>query len=153
MRFHWEVSSSRIGQGKRWILTDKAGEFRKWYAGFVYVMDWENDGYRIKNYRNPDGSLKSRPQNIQYMFLEGVTWGKVGAGATSFRWRPPGYGFNDAAPAIFGPGVFDLLPELNSSLGKQLVEVKGSTLNVQTGMVAELPIVKVDQRQGEVLRS
>jgi SAM-dependent methyltransferase len=153
MRFHWEVSADRVGHGKRWVLTDKAGEFRKWYAGFIYVMDWENDGYRIKNYRNPDGSLKSRPQNVQYMFREGVTWGKVGAGATSFRWRPAGYGFNDAAPAIFGPGAFDLLAQLNSDIGRQLVEVKGSTLNVQTGMVAELPIVEVQAELADRLRS
>lgn len=153
MRFHWEVSAERIGRGKRWVLTDKAGEFRKWYAGFIYVMDWENDGYRIKNYRNPDGSLKSRPQNVQYMFREGVTWGKVGTGATSFRWRPEGHGFNDAAPAIFGSGAFDLLAQLNSDIGRQLVEVKGSTLNVQTGMVAELPIVECDLDTAGSLRS
>lgn len=144
MKFFWEVSQSRVGRGQRWVLTDKAGEFRKWYAGFVYVMDWENDGRRIKNYRNPDGSLKSRPQNIQYMFREGVTWGKIGAGAASFRWRPEGYGFNDAAPAIFGDGAFDLLAQLNSDIGRRLVEVKGSTVNVQTGMVAELPIVPLE---------
>lgn len=153
MRFHWEVSAKRVGRGKRWVLTDKAGEFRKWYAGFIYVMDWENDGYRIKNYRNPDGSLKSRPQNVQYMFREGVTWGKVGAGATSFRWRPEGHGFNDAAPAIFGSGAFDLLAQLNSHVGRQLVEVKGSTMNVQTGMVAELPIVEFDSDTAGSLRS
>ncbi|WP_454084194.1 BREX-1 system adenine-specific DNA-methyltransferase PglX [Georgenia sp. Marseille-Q6866] len=145
MKFSWEVSASRIGPGRRWVLTDKAGEFRKWYAGFVYVMDWENDGRRIKNYRNPDGSLKSRPQNVQFMFREGVTWGKIGAGAASFRWRPEGYGFNDAAPAIFGAGAFDLLAQLNSNVGRRLVEVKGSTVNVQTGMVAELPIVPLEE--------
>jgi len=153
MRFHWEVSSDRIGPGKRWLLTDKAGEFRKWYAGFIYVMDWEDDGLRIRNYRNPDGSLKSRPQNIQYMFREGVTWGKIGAGAASFRWRPEGYGFNDAAPAIFGDGAFDLLAQLNSSIGKRLVEIKGSTVNVQTGMVAELPIVELGVSDLESARS
>ncbi|MET3933750.1 BREX-1 system adenine-specific DNA-methyltransferase PglX [Arthrobacter sp. OAP107] len=153
MRLHWEVSAERIGRDKRWVLTDKAGEFRKWYAGFTYVMDWEDDGFRIKNYRNPDGSLKSRPQNIQFMFEEGVTWGKIGSGATSFRWRPKGYGFNDAAPAIFGPGAFDLLAQLNSNVGKCLVEIKGSTLNVQTGMVADLPIVQTSPDATESART
>ena len=153
MRFHWEVNLRNIGRGRRWILTDKAGEFRKWYAGFIYVMDWENDGRRIKNYRNPDGSLKSRPQNIQYLFLEGITWGKVGAGATSFRWRPAGHGFNDAAPAIFGDGVFDLLAQLNTNVNKRLVEIKGSTVNVQTGMIAELPIIGTSQDESRRLRS
>jgi hypothetical protein len=115
-------------------------------------MDWEDDGHRIKNYRNPDGSLKSRPQNIQYMFREGVTWGKIGAGAASFRWRPEGYGFNDAAPAIFGSDAFDLLAELNSDIGRRLVEIKGSTVNVQTGMVAELPIVELSPGERDHMR-
>ncbi|MBX7135694.1 MAG: BREX-1 system adenine-specific DNA-methyltransferase PglX [Fimbriimonadaceae bacterium] len=152
MRFHWEVSAQKIGRERRWVLTDKAGEFRKWYAGFIYVMDWEDNGRRIKNYRNPDGSLKSRPQNIQYLFREGVTWGKVGAGATSFRWRPEGYAFNDAAPAIFGEGSFDLLAQLNSDVSKQLVEIKGSTVNVQTGMVAELPIIDMSPEDSQAMR-
>ena len=80
MRLFWEVPNINIGRDKRWILTDKAGGYRKWYFGCTYLMDWENDGYRIKNYRNADGSLRSRPQNTQFLFLPGISWGKIGSG-------------------------------------------------------------------------
>ena len=139
MRLHWEVGRRGVGRSKKWLLTDKAGEFRKWYAGCSYVMDWEDDGRRIRNHINPDGSLKSRPQNTQFMFREGVTWGKVGSGETSFRWRPAGFGFNDAAPAIFGDHPFGLLGPLNSATATLLLAATGSTLNVQTGMIVDLP--------------
>ncbi|HCL4192052.1 TPA: hypothetical protein N2C63_006354, partial [Pseudomonas aeruginosa] len=83
LRQTWEVSKNNISKSKRWVLTDKAGDFRKWYMGPIHLMDWEDDGYRIKNYRNEDGSLRSRPQNTQYLFLEGVSWGKIGSGMPS----------------------------------------------------------------------
>ncbi|MCA9565410.1 MAG: hypothetical protein KC561_18055, partial [Myxococcales bacterium] len=139
LRLYWEVDRRKIGVSEKWLLTDKAGEFRKWYAGCSYVMDWEDDGRRIRNHTNPDGSLKSRPQNTQFMLKEGVAWGKVGSGDTSFRWRPQGFGFNDAAPAIFGPHPFRLLGPLNSATATQVLSATGSTLNVQTGMIADLP--------------
>ena len=144
LRLHWEVDRRRVGTSNKWVLTDKAGEFRKWYAGCSYVMDWEDDGYRIRHHTNPDGSLKSRPQNTQFMFREGVTWGKVGSGETSFRWRPQGLGFNDAAPTLFGPNPFRLLGPLNSATATLILSATGSTLNVQTGMVADLPFGDVD---------
>ncbi|MBO0981601.1 BREX-1 system adenine-specific DNA-methyltransferase PglX [Microbacterium sp. SD291] len=153
LRLHWEVERRKIGESKKWVLTDKAGEFRKWYAGCSYVMDWGNDGYRIRNHTNPDGSLKSRPQNTQFMFREGVAWGKVGSGETSFRWRPQGFGFNDAAPTIFGRDPFRLLGPLNSATATLVLSATGSTLNVQTGMIADLPFGDVESPDASQLAS
>ena len=147
MRMFWEVAASRISASSRWILTDKAGDFRRWYMGFAYLMDWEDDGIRIKNYRNPDGSLRSRPQNTQYLFQEGVTWGKVGSGTLSFRWRPSGYGFNDAAPTLFGRNVFDQLGPLNSVVTRLLLTIRGGTLNTTVGVIQELPNLVNHQTQ------
>lgn len=141
LKMHWEVAANSIGKEKRWILTDKAGAYRKWYLGPIYVMDWENDGYRIKNYRNDDGSLRSRPQNLQYLFKRGISWGKVGSGVTSFRLREEGYGFNDAAPTLFGNNEFPLLGVLNSKIFTELLKIRGETLNVTCGVLEELPLL------------
>lgn len=151
LKLFWEVSMEKIGIDKRWVFTDKAGNFKKWYMGFSYVMDWENNGFRIKNYRNPDGSLKSRPQNLQYLFKEGVTWGKIGAGKPSFRWRPSGYAFNDAAPTIFGENSYLLLGLLNSKLYAELLKIQGETLNLATGIVGNLPILKLSDLESSNL--
>jgi len=144
MKMTWEVSRSNIGKNKRWVYTDKAGEARRWYLGATFLMDWEDDGQRIKNYRNEDGSLRSRPQNIQFLFKEGVTWGKVGTAAPAFRWRSEGYAFNDAAPTIFGEDSFDLLGQLNSVVMREVIKLKGDTMNLTTGIISELPLIKLD---------
>lgn len=141
MRLFWEVPTEHIGRDKRWILTDKAGGYRKWYLGCTYLMDWEDDGKRIKNYRNPDGTLRSRPQNTQFLFQPGISWGKIGSGASSFRYRERGYGFNDAAPTLFGEDMLPLLAALNTSIYKKLLEIRGSTLNMTCGVIEELPIL------------
>jgi type II restriction/modification system DNA methylase subunit YeeA len=139
MKMVWEVPASSIGRDKRWIRTDKAGEFRKWFLGPDFLMDWENDGQRIKNYRNPDGSLRSRPQNLGYLFKPGVSWGLIGSGFTSFRWRPEGFGFTSASPTVFGENAFSTLALLNSNIVRYLLTIRGGTLNVTSGIVGEIP--------------
>ncbi len=149
LKMHWEVSRDNVGKEKRWILTDKAGGYRKWYLGSTYVMDWEDDGRRIKNYRNEDGSLRSRPQNTQYLFKAGISWGKIGSGASSFRFRDAGYGFNDAAPTLFGENPFPLLAALNTNIYKLLLKIRGGTLNMTCGVIEELPILGYDTKELE----
>lgn len=107
-------------------------------------MDWEDDGRRIKNYRDDKGKLRSRPQNTQYLFLPGISWGKIGSGATSFRYRSEGFGFNDAAPTLFGDNPFPLLAALNTSIYKKLLRIRGGTLNMTCGVVEELPLLGYD---------
>ncbi len=141
LKLQWEVSRSSVGRSARWIQSDKAGDARRWYMGFNFIMDWESDGFRIKNYRNDDGSLRSRPQNTQYLFRSGVSWAKVSAGAHAFRWRPEGYGFNDAAPALFGESAFQTIAQLNSIIMKPLLAATGNTINISTGTLGSLPIL------------
>lgn len=157
MRYIWEVDSSQIrqsGEGsEKWIKADKAGQFRRWFGNQIYLLNWEHDGYAIKNHRNPDGSLKSRPQNTQYFFKEAVSWGKVGSGLTSFRYRDASGGFTDAAPSIFGDNVKSIIGLLNSKVFARLLEIQGGTLNVTLGMVGGLPIVEssIEERTVEVV--
>lgn len=58
----------------KWFPCNKGGEYRRWYGNNDYVIDWENDGYKLKNFRHPDGRQKSRSQNLQYMKREGLTY-------------------------------------------------------------------------------
>ncbi|MDC3304209.1 BREX-1 system adenine-specific DNA-methyltransferase PglX, partial [Amylibacter sp.] len=142
MRLQWEVSIQNMGMKNRWVQSDKAGDSRRWYMGFNYIMDWEDDGKRIKNYRNEDGSLRSRPQNLQFLFQSGVTWAKVSAGAHAFRWRPAGYAFNDAAPTLFGDQAFNVISQLNSVVMKPLLAITGNTVNISTGTIGSLPVLR-----------
>ncbi|GAA6146279.1 BREX-1 system adenine-specific DNA-methyltransferase PglX [Thalassolituus maritimus] len=145
LRRFWEVDNrkfrKKIGHEK-WIKTDKGGSFRKWYGNADFIMNWENDGYAIKNHRNQDGSLKSRPQNTQYFFREAISWNKVGSGETCFRYRDHTWGFNDAAPSIFGDNLYEIQALLSSKVYKEFISLQGATLNVTTGVIKSLPIIK-----------
>lgn len=157
MRYIWEVDAASVRRtangNEKWIKADKAGQYRRWYGNQIYLLNWERDGYAIKNHKNPDGSLKSRPQNTQYFFKEAVSWGKVGSGMTSFRYRDSSGGFTDAAPSIFGENVKSILGLLNSKVFTRLLEIQGGTLNVTLGMVGGLPVVgsSINERAIEVV--
>lgn len=146
LRRFWEVDYDKISRREnkgKWVKTDKAGTSRRWYGNADFVMNWENDGYEIKNYRNADGSLKSRPQNTQFFFKEAVSWNKVGTATPSFRFRDEEYAFNDAAPSLFG-NTQDLLSAqsmLQSSLFEYLLELQGDTINLTTGVIKSLPAI------------
>ncbi|EGM5611969.1 BREX-1 system adenine-specific DNA-methyltransferase PglX, partial [Escherichia coli] len=144
LRRHWEVSRKKTKTDKslkKWIKTDKGGSFRKWFGNDEFIMNWENNGYAIKNHRNADGSLKSRPQNTQYFFKDAISWNKIGSGETSFRIRDSIGGFNDAAPSIFGDNLTILIGLLSSSLYQYLIQLQGGTLNVTTGIIKNLPLI------------
>lgn len=140
IRFYWEPSKKKIGKKLKWIKTDKAGGAKKWYGNLSYLMNWENDGYEIKNFRNENGKLKSRPQNVSYLFKEAISWGKVSAGIPTFRFRPEGLGFNDAAPSLFG-NYNKMIPLgfLNSKASRYLISLSGDTINYTVGTIESLP--------------
>ena len=150
LRRFWEVDRSKFKDGpmaKKWVKMDKGGRFRKWYGNGNFVLNWEDDGYAIRNHRNPDGSLKSRPQNTQFFFREALSWNKVGSGITAFRYRSDQWAFNDAAPSVFGPKLNELVRMLNSKVLRLLLSIQGGTLNVTTGIIKGLPVVSVSASQ------
>ena len=141
IRYYWEIELVKLGRDKKWLKTDKAGGGFKWYNEYMHVLNWENEGNEIKNYRNPDGSLKSRPQNTNFFYKNAISWGKVTAGKRVFRFREQDLGFNDAAPSIFGDNLIYLLGTLNSKVSAKLIEIKGETLNLTVGTIKGIPIL------------
>ncbi|MDT7136790.1 hypothetical protein [Citrobacter freundii] len=88
LRYWYEVKVSDISfnsanrieaqdSGLKWFPCNKGGEFRKWYGNHFYVVNWENDGEAIRNYRDSDGRVLSRPQNMDYYFKEAISWSDV----------------------------------------------------------------------------
>lgn len=77
-RFHWEVERIKIGKGKKWVPFANGGQFSPFFRPILEVVNWENDGYEIRNYRDSSGKVRSRPQNRGYYYQKGITWGKRG---------------------------------------------------------------------------
>lgn len=144
LRLFWEVDAKKIGNKNKWVQSDKAGNRARWFGNILHVMNWENEGYEIRNFRDENGKLKSRPQNLNYLFKEGVSWAKVSTSTKAFRYRPQGYAFNDAAPTLFllennNFSVKEAIALLNSKVGLYLLQLTGESINTAVSDVESVP--------------
>ena len=64
----------------------KGGEFRKWFGNNYYILNWENDGQELKNFKDDDGKLRSVLRNTQYYFKNCISWNDTGSNDLAFRY-------------------------------------------------------------------
>jgi hypothetical protein len=140
--------------GKKWFPYNKGGAFRKWFGNAELVVLWEKDGAEIKDFKNPQGKLRSRPQNTGYFFRPSVSWSKVSIGAVAFRYFPEGFIFDVAGCSIFPMGAGDsvgLLGFLNSKVAASVLSFLSPTMNYEVGHVAQLPIPQTDANTASII--
>lgn len=162
LRFWWEVKEEKINfmatssrnaleSRKKWFPYNKGGAYRKWYGNIEYVVNWENDGFEIKNIRDNKGKLRSRPQNLQYFFREGLTWSKVTIGGISMRYVPVGTVFDVAGCSLFPhKDIFVMLANMNSCVQKHILSVFSQSVNYEVGQIAALPIIDPGEKTEEI---
>lgn len=147
-----EVEITRIGfgignrkdarsSGKKWFPHQKGGEFRKWFGNHEWIVNWENDGDEIRNFKDEDGKVKSRPQGTEYYFRDCVSWSDVTSASNAFRYDGPGFIPNVIAPAIFKKDI-DLRLFLlagNNVFYNFVSKVLNPTIHFHVGYFATLP--------------
>ena len=132
-----------VSQNKKWFLLNKGGDYRKWYGNREYVVNWENDGAEIKDFRDSSGKLRSRPQGLSYNFRPSVSWSQITSGELSVRYYDENFMFNVAGTSAFpddGDELLFLLGLLNSKAVSELSRVLNPTLNMNPGDLARLPL-------------
>ena len=155
LRLWNEVSYNKIGYNmansqealeskKKWFPYNKGGEFRKWYGNQEYLVNWENDGYEIKNFYDEKGKLRSRPQNTEYYFKESISWGLITSAGSSFRYFPKGFIYDVAGMSYFlEKNQFNYLGILNTKIYTDLTKIINPTINLQVGDVLALPATEI----------
>jgi hypothetical protein len=130
-----------VDETRKWFPCNKGGAYRRWYGNNNHIVNWSNDGYEIKNLRDENGTLLSRPQNTGYFFREGVTWSGLGQLGFSGRYFQKGFTFNSAGRSAFSKGssIFSLLAALNSRVSDKILKVLAPTLSFTVGNVGKLP--------------
>lgn len=139
LRYWWEVKDI----GTRWYKYAKGGPFNKWYGNDWLLVDWENNGSRIKNFCDENGKQKSRPQNEQFYFTEGITYCSTGSKGASYRLLSDDHLFDSGGSSIFCRNVVDtyyVLGLLNSRLSSYIVDCLNPTVNTQVGDIGRIPI-------------
>lgn len=161
LRMWFEPSSEKIGFGgsylspacKKWNPIQKGGDYRLWYGNLDYVINWENDGWELKE-DNYDGSrVRSHNYNGEMAFRCGITWNSITSGRFQCRYSAEGFLFDAAGPLCYVndhamiPYVLGLM---SSSVFVETMGIVNPTLNFPPNYIEETPFIYESDYQGVV---
>jgi len=128
----------------KWVPYNKGGAFRKWYGNNDYVVNWENDGYEIKNFTDTEGKLRSRPQGSTFYFKDVITWTKISSSQVGFRHKKAGHISSEAGMTIYVPERLKryVLGFCNSEVTAMILQMLSPTLNFELGDIGKLPLIE-----------
>ena len=143
LSFDSKTKEEAINSHKKWFPYNKGGEAKKWYGNNDCVVNWENDGFELKEYTK--GASGGRMLGLDYFYKECFTWSMISATSPTFRYKEPGSILSNAGPSCYGShdDLMYLLGILNCNYTNILLKVINPTLNTKVGDIASLPI-KVD---------
>jgi hypothetical protein len=103
----------------------------------LYVVDWENDGLRLKNFKN------SAIRNQSFYFKEGITWSLFGFENFGVRYKTHGFIFDVSGSSIFPDKnhLLYLLAFLSSKVAFTYLSILAPTVNFQIGNIGNLPLI------------
>lgn len=136
--------------GYKWFPYNKGGAFRRWYGNRDYVVNWENDGEEIKNFKDEHGKIRSRPQNTAYYFRQGITWSDITSASFSGRFTEAGFIFDIKGSSGFpnNSEIYYVLGFLNSSVSQKCIKILNPTITTQVGDMSRIPVeVKGDYKE------
>jgi hypothetical protein len=140
-----ESSRTAKESGATWFPLVKGGDFRKWFGNLEHVVDWKDDGARVKasvNEKYPylNGNIDYVVKDRGYFFRPSLTYNRITSGRFTARLAPAGTIFDVAGSAVF-PHSEPLLALafLGSTTGELFVRSQNPTLTVQSGDIARLP--------------
>ena len=156
VRFWYEVSWNRTYWSNlvhnKWHPYNKGGDYKKWFGNNDNVVNWENNGYEIKNFKDQNGKLRSRPQNENYYFKEGITYSLIGNADFCARYYGNGYLF-DVGGSGFFPETKDkkfLLGLVNSKVGSYILSKLNPTVNFQVGDIGSIPVIPFESSSYDI---
>jgi hypothetical protein len=80
LRLTWEVDLEKVMSSdgssglRKWVLLPKGGEYSPFYDDVHLVMEWEHDGYALRNFCAKDGTPLAFPRNTHLYFRRGLTY-------------------------------------------------------------------------------
>ncbi len=136
----------------KWFPYVKGGNFRKWYGNNEYVVNYQNNGAEIREYRVKQGQSKKFPGE-QFYFMPGITWAPFGFENFGVRYKYHGDIFDIAGSSLFVNNPDDelyILSFLASKVGFYLLSTVAPTVNFQIGNIGSLPLIKSDAYKSKI---
>jgi type II restriction/modification system DNA methylase subunit YeeA len=151
-------SQEALESNKKWFPYCKGGAFRKWYGNNEYLVNWEFDGYEIKEntrriYPELEDNLSWKISNENYYFKKGITWSGVGASKFSVRCYPDGMIFDSGANSYFvndNNNYYYFAGLLNTKPINTTIKIINPTINTGSGVISILP-AKYDKNKSNTV--
>jgi Eco57I restriction-modification methylase len=128
--------------GKKWFPYQKGGEYRKWHGNLDHVVNWEDDGHAIQNFKDQKtGKVRSHNYNLDFIFRSGVTWSALTSSKTSARQSDFAL-FDNAGSSLFAKTIAEnkvAMGFINSKVMMSVFPLISPTFNYQPGDIAKLP--------------
>lgn len=159
MRYWWEVDykSINISNNKdyKWAVHTKGGPFKKWAGNLWLVLNWSNNGYELKNFKDENGNQRSVIRNESYYFQEGITYPDTGSKGVSFRKLPDDVIIGARVPGIYqGKKIVNLnyvMGFLNSKISYYITNSLNPTVSTSISDIKRIPFnIPKDETQNFV---
>lgn len=134
---------------KKWYPLQKGGATRYWYGNQDYVVNWENDGFEVKNDNFMGKRVRSHNYNGTQQFKEGISWNSISTTNFCCRYSPTGFTFDAAGPLCEVPNkdnLYYVLAMLTSKVANYLFALINPTINFPSGYLESLPLI-VDNKE------
>ena len=125
--------------GARWFPHNKGGEYRKWWGNQDYVINWQDDGRELWDFRP-----RSVIRNPDCYFRPCVSWTSISIGEASFRFYGPSSMFSHAGMAVFPETdkQFEVIALMNSCVVKSILGAISTGINYNAGHINSLPWIE-----------
>ena len=158
LRFFWEVEKEHVcftacsredceKSGKKWFPHNKGGAYRKWAGNRDYVVDWQNNGEKIKRtaikkYPYLNGNPNFVVHDDGFYFKENISWSEIGTGNLSFRYYPKGFTFNVKGMSTFPKKNLSLMSVLafaNTKVASYLAHIINPSISFGVNSFGKIP--------------
>lgn len=133
----------------KWFPCTKGGSFRRWYGNNEYIINWENDGFEIKEYsaklyKNYTRTIK----NIPFYFQRGLTWSTISSGLFALRYVPEGFIFETKGAMCYVEDkyLYNVLALYNTCVIQNFLAIVSPTLDYHEGPLGRTPIILNDDK-------
>ncbi|MFJ2413032.1 BREX-1 system adenine-specific DNA-methyltransferase PglX [Pseudomonas sp. NPDC087814] len=150
-RYWYEVDSENIqfncsrksdATGARWYPCNSGGLYRKWYGNNEFVVDWEDDGVRIKSHKG------SAVRNSDTFFRSGLTYSKLSTGRFAARFKGVGFIYDDTGRSVFCEKKEDVMVVLGllcSEVAHAYLAIMAPTMSFTSAELARIPVLDFDR--------
>lgn len=138
---------SEFGEAK-WFPIVKGGGFRKWFGNIESVVNWQYDGFEIREFNK--NAAGGRIVAEEFYFCEGLTWTHTTyTQPFSIRYLPEGTLINVEGPAVFSLGEWQnyVLACLNSVVAKDVFEKVVSSIHFSASELGSFPMILTKEQK------